>query len=57
MLENYCRPASAGRTLVLSALAFTAAGLLLGDQAAAETVKRGGTIVLARPEEPLSFNP
>jgi peptide/nickel transport system substrate-binding protein len=57
MLENHHRPAPAGRMLILSALAFAAAGMLLGDQAAAETVKRGGTIVLARPEEPLSFNP
>lgn len=41
-------------TVVLSVSAIAAADLAT---AAAQTVKRGGTLVLARPEEPLSWNP
>jgi peptide/nickel transport system substrate-binding protein len=54
------RPAQAG--FLLSA-AVAVCGMLAADMmsataaSAAETVKRGGTLVLARPEEPLSFNP
>ncbi|MSP82313.1 MAG: ABC transporter substrate-binding protein [Alphaproteobacteria bacterium] len=40
-----------------AALLAAAATLAVGDVAAAADVKRGGTLVLARPEEPLTFNP
>ncbi len=38
-------------------LAWLAGAMLVSGQALAEEVKRGGTLVLARPEEPLTFNP
>src|SRR5687768_3901408 len=41
----------------LSAFAVAALALAVSDTAAAQALKRGGTLVLARPEEPLSFNP
>jgi peptide/nickel transport system substrate-binding protein len=42
------------RALAGAALAL---GLLAAGTAAAEDVKRGGTLVLARPDEPLTFDP
>jgi peptide/nickel transport system substrate-binding protein len=41
----------------LAAVAVAALAFATADTAAAQSVKRGGTLVLARPEEPLSFNP
>ena len=45
------------RVLMASLVTLAAAGVLAADQAAAQDVKRGGTLVIARPEEPLSWNP
>ena len=45
------------RVLMASMVTLAAAGVLAADQAAAQDVKRGGTLVIARPEEPLSWNP
>jgi peptide/nickel transport system substrate-binding protein len=45
------------QVLTASLVTFAAAGVIVADQAAAQAVKRGGTLVLARPEEPLSWNP
>ena len=43
------------RTFGLFALAL--ASVLAADRAEAQSIKRGGTLVLARPEDTLSFNP
>src|SRR5215472_17104387 len=51
------RSARAGRAGVLALCVAAAVCVVTTDRAAAETIKRGGTIVLARPAEPLSFNP
>ena len=45
------------RVFMASLVTLAAAGVLAADQAAAQNVKRGGTLVIARPEEPLSWNP
>lgn len=57
MQESLSR--STGRRRAIAVAVLVLAGLSLGaaDHAAAQSVKRGGTLVLARPEEPLSFNP
>jgi peptide/nickel transport system substrate-binding protein len=52
-----CRAATAGRRLLTVGAAALALGLLVGGQAGAEDVKRGGTLILARPDEPLTFDP
>jgi peptide/nickel transport system substrate-binding protein len=44
-------------TALAALLTVSAAAMLEPSSAAAQTVKRGGTLVLARPEEPLSWNP
>src|SRR5215813_9438391 len=54
-LNDRSRWAGRAAALALSAAAVTC--VVTTDHAAADTIKRGGTIVLARPEEPLSFNP
>jgi len=51
------RSAWVGRATALALCTAAVACVVPADRAAADTVKRGGTIVLARPEEPLSFNP
>jgi peptide/nickel transport system substrate-binding protein len=43
--------------MATTAFALGVVAMLAADATAAETVKRGGTLVLARPEEPLAFNP
>ncbi len=43
------------RAVMMLALGVLALGI--ADHAAAQSIKRGGTLILARPEEPLSFNP
>ena len=45
------------RVLMASFMALAVGGMLAADQASAQEVKRGGTLVIARPEEPLSWNP
>jgi peptide/nickel transport system substrate-binding protein len=57
MLATLTRLASRRRVIAAMALVLAAFGFAAADRAVAETVKRGGTLVLARPEEPLSFNP
>jgi peptide/nickel transport system substrate-binding protein len=49
---------SSRRGWAVSVAALALGGFALADAAsAAEAVKRGGTLVLARPDEPLTFNP
>ena len=57
MLESKIRPQRAGGVCALALCAMALAGVVAADQAAAQTIKRGGTLVLARPEDTLSFNP
>jgi peptide/nickel transport system substrate-binding protein len=49
--------ASGHRVLMASLVTLAAAGVLAADQAAAQDVKRGGTLIIARPEDTLSWNP
>ena len=47
-----------GRPVLMAFLVtLAAAGVLAADQAAAQDVKRGGTLIVARPEDTLSWNP
>jgi peptide/nickel transport system substrate-binding protein len=57
MHETNLRPHRVGYVSTLGLTALALASVIAADQAAAQTVKRGGTLVIARPEEPLSWNP
>ena len=57
MHETNLRPHRVGYVSMLALTALALAGVIAADQAEAQTVKRGGTLVIARPEEPLSWNP
>ena len=48
---------SGRRVLMAFLVTLSAAGVLAADQAAAQDVKRGGTLIVARPEDTLSWNP
>src|SRR5262245_49106533 len=57
MHETNLRPHRVGYASMLGLTALALASVVAADQAEAQTVKRGGTLVIARPEEPLSWNP
>ena len=57
MHELKDRPRWAEGVVTFGLCAVALAGIVVTDRAEAQTIKRGGTLVLARPEDTLSFNP
>src|SRR4030095_3577472 len=57
MHEMNLRPHRAGHAGTLGLIALALASVIAADRAEAQTIKRGGTLGVARPEGPLSWNP
>ena len=56
MRASDCKPRMKA-WIVIAALLTVGIGATVDAALAAETVKRGGTMIFARPDEPLTFDP